>query len=196
MTPALAKQFGLSEPKGVLVSQVNKDSPAEKAGLEAGDVIVRYDGKEATDVRQLRDLVAATVPGTKIKIEVLRDGKEKTLTATIGTQTATTEAAAPSEEGASLLSKLGMTVQTLTPELAKQLGVEVEKGAVITDVTEGSPASLAGLQKGDVIVNADREPVASVEDLEQALAKAKDKDQVLLRVTRQSGSLFVVLQME
>ena len=196
MTPDLAKQFGLSEPKGVLVSQVNKDSAAEQAGIKDGDVIERFDGKEVTGVRELRDLVAATLPGTKVKIEILRDGKEKTLTAKIGAETAQTVAAAPSEEGASLLSKLGLTVQTLTPDLAKQLGVQAEKGAVITEVTDGSLASLAGLQKGDVIVNADRQPITSAADLQQALAKAKDKEQVLLRVTRQGGSLYVVLQMK
>jgi serine protease Do len=196
MTKDLAKQFGLSEPKGVLVGQVNKDSPAEKAGLKAGDVIVRYDGQAATSVRQVRDLVANTLPGAKVKIEIIRDGKEKTVTATIGNQAAETTAAAPSQEGASLLSKLGLTVQTLTPDLAKQLGVETEKGVAITNVGEGSLAELAGLQKGDVIVEADRQPVATVDELEQALAKAKDKSQVLLRVARQGGSLFVVLQMK
>ncbi len=196
LTADLAKQFGLSEPKGVLVGQVNKDSSAEKAGLKAGDVIVRYDGQEATNVRQLRNLVASTLPGTKVKIEIMREGKAETLTATIGHQTAETLAAASSEAGASALSKLGLTVQTLTPDMAKQLGVEVEKGVAITDVGESSLASLAGLQKGDVIVEANRQPVASVDDLEQALAKAKDQSQVLLRVTRQGGSLFVVLQMK
>jgi len=195
MTGDLAKQFGLSEAKGVLISQVNKDSPAEKAGIKVGDVIVHYDGSDVTGVRQLRNLVANTLPGTKVKIEVLRNGKEATLTATIGNQSGET-ARAPSEAGASLLSKLGLTVQTLTPDLAKQLGVEVEKGVAITDMNESGLASLAGLQKGDVIVEADRQPVASVDDLEQALARAKNKDQVLLRVTRPGGSLFVVLQMK
>jgi serine protease Do len=196
MTPDLAKQFGLSEPKGVLVSQVNKDSAADEAGIKDGDIIVRYDGKDVTGVRQLRDLVAATVPGTKVKMEILRDGKEETLTAKIGTLTAETAAAAPSEEGANLLSKLGLTVQTLTPDLAKQLGVEVEKGVAITDVADGSLASLAGLQKGDVIVSADRQPVANVDELEGVLTKAKAKEQVLLRVARQGGSLYIVLQMK
>jgi serine protease Do len=194
MTRDLAKQFGLSEPKGVLVSQVNNDSPAEKAGLKAGDVIERYDGKEVTGVRQLRNLVSNTLPGAKVKIEIIRDGKEETITATIATQTATGPLAAPSQAGASLLAKLGLTAQTLTPDLAKKLGVQVEKGVAITDVTEGSLASLAGLQQGDVIVMADRQSVDTVAELEQVLAKAKDKSQVLLRVTRQGQSLFMVLQ--
>jgi serine protease Do len=105
-------------------------------------------------------------------------------------------AAAPSEEGASMLSKLGLSAQTLTPDLAKQLGIEAEKGVVITDVNEGSLASLAGLHKGDVIVEADRQSVSNVDELEQVLAKAKDKDNVLLLVKKQGGSLFVVLQMK
>jgi len=197
ITKDLAKQFGLSETKGVLVSQVNKDSPAEKAGIKVGDVIVRYDGKDAEDVRHLRNLVAATAPGTKVKIGIIRNGKEETLTATIGQQEAeTTTAAGPSPEGADVLTKLGLSVQTLTPDLAKQLGVEAEKGVVITDVSEGSLASLAGLQKGDVIVEADRQPVSSADELEQVLVKDKDKDNVLLLVKRQGASVFVVLQMK
>jgi serine protease Do len=195
LTKDLAKQFGLSEPKGVLVSQVNKDSAAEKAGIKDGDVVVRYDGNDITGVRQLRNLVANTLPGTKVKIGILRNGKAETLTATIGNQPGET-AAASAEAGASLLSKLGLIVQTLTPDLAKQLGVEAEKGVAITDVNESSVASLAGLQKGDVIVEADRQPVSGVDTLEQVLAKNKDKDQVLLRVKRPGGSLFVVLQMK
>jgi serine protease Do len=196
MTRDLAKQFGLSEPEGVLVSQVNEGSPAEKAGLEAGDVIIRYDGKEANSVRQLRNLVAATTPGTKVRIEILRDGKSQTLSATIGTQTASTLRGVPSAEGADELAKLGLTVQTLTPDLARQLDVQATKGAVITEVGQGSLASLAGLQKGDVIVEADRQPVSNVADLEQAIAQAKDKGRLLLRITRQGGSLFVVLAMK
>ena len=197
VTRDLAKQFGLSETKGVLVSQVNKDSPAEKAGLKVGDVIVRYDGNAVEDVRHLRNLVAATAPGTKIKIGIIRNGHEETLTATIGQQGGeTTVAAGPSTEGADVLSKLGLSVETLTPDLAKQLGVEAEKGVVITDVGEGSLASLAGLQKGDVIVEADRQSVSTADELQQVLAKAKDKASVLLLVKRQGESLFVVLQMK
>jgi len=194
MNADLAKQFGLSEPKGVLVSQVNKGSAAEKAGIKNGDVIVRYDGSDITDVQQLRNLVANTLPGTRVKLEILRNGKTEPITATVGTLSE--ETAAASETGATLLTKLGLSVQTLTPDLAKQLNVAAKQGVVITDVNESSLASVAGLEKGDVIVEADRQPVADVDALEQALAKAKDRDQVLLRVTRPGGSLFVVLQMK
>jgi serine protease Do len=194
MTKDLASEFGLSEKKGVLISQVEKDSPAEKAGLKAGDVITRFDGHPATSVRELRNLVAGTAPGTKVKLEIIRDGKEQSLSVTVGTQTAQASTPETPEEGANILSKLGLTVQMLTPDLAKQLGAQTEHGVVITDVGEGSLASLAGLQRGDVIVDADRQPVSSVAGLEDVLAQARNKDHVLLRVKRQGTSLFVVLQ--
>jgi serine protease Do len=198
ITPALAPHFGLSETKGVLVSQVNEGSAADKAGIKVDDVIVRYNGQDVQGVRELRDMVAGTAPGTTVKIGILRDGKPQTLTITVGKQEAETAAAtpSPSAESSDVLSKLGLTVQTLTPGLAKQLGVEADKGAVITDVDEGSLAGLAGLQKGDVIVQADHQPVESDDQLQQVLAKAKDKDSVLLLVKRQKGSFFVAMQMK
>jgi len=194
MTDDLAKQFDLPKTEGVLVSQVNPDSPAEKAGMQDGDVIVQYDGKDVNSVYALRKLVANTLPGTKVQIGILRDGKPETLTATIGNQSEA--AAAPSETVANLLTRLGLTVQTLTPDLAQQLRVNVKHGVAITGVNESSLAALAGLQQGDVIVEAGHQPVANVDELENVLTKAKDKGQVLLRVARSNGSLFVVLQMK
>ena len=197
VTKELGRQFHLSETKGALVAEVMKSSAAEKAGIKAGDVILHYDGHAVADVRQLRNLVAATTPGTKVKIEFLRDGKTQTVTATIGTQSSHgPESNLGPGEGTNLLSKLGLSVQTLTPDLANQLNVQAEKGAVITDVGEGSLASLAGLQRGDVIVEADHRPIASADDLARAISNARDKDEILLRVARQDGSLFVVLRMK
>ena len=195
VTKELASEFGLPEPKGALVSQVVKDSPAAKAGLMPGDVVVGYDGQSVQDVRHMRNLVAATIPGTTVKIEIIRKGKKETLTATIGKQEGAALGILP-EAGEGVLPKLGLNVQTLTPELAKQFGVDSGKGVVITEVDEGSPVSLAGLRKGDVIVEADRKPVASVNELEHVLAEAKDKDSVLLLAKRQDGSVFVVLHMK
>jgi serine protease Do len=193
----LAKQFHLSEAKGALVSQVNKNSPAAEAGIKVGDVIVRYNRKEVEDTRQLRNLVAGTAPGSSVSIEVIRNGKHESLTATIGKLSAETPAAgaAPSGGGDQLAS-LGLRVQTLTRQLAQQYGLENEKGVVITAVQDGSVASMAGLQAGDLIVEADRQTVTNVTELESVLAKSKNKDRVLLLVKRKGGSLFVVLQMK
>ena len=196
VTPDLAAQFGLSEAKGALVAQVNADSPAAKAGIKPGDVIMRYDGKEVEDPAHLRNMVAATAPDTEVKVGILRNGKQETLTLRVGTLTPqmATEGA-PSEEGGAL-SKLGMSVQTLTPDLAKQFGIRGAEGAVITDVEEGGAASRAGLQPGDVIVEADRQKVANAGDLQEALDSAKDKDTALMLVKRKGASLFVVIRMK
>jgi len=196
VTKDLAKQFGLSELKGALVAQVNKDSPADKAGIKVGDVILRYDGHDVTDTRGLRNVVAATVPGTKVNIEVLRNGKSETVTAMVGKLETETATAAPSKEGESELAKLGLSVQTLTPDLAKQFNIENQQGVVVTDVHAGSVASLANLQQGDLILEADHQKVSNVADLEQILAKAKDKDSVLLLANHQGTTVFVVLQMK
>ena len=159
-------------------------------------MIVRYDGKEVENTAHLRNMVAATAPGTEVKVGILRNGKEETLTLRVGTLTPQmTAEATPSEEGGAL-SKLGMSVQTLTPDLAKQFGIRGAEGAVITDVEEGGPASLAGLQPGDVIVEADRQKVASAGDLQEALDNAKDKDTVLMLIKRKGASLFVVIRMK
>lgn len=158
-------------------------------------MIIRYGDQDVTGVRQLRDLVANTSPGTRVAIEIIRDGKKETLHATIGSQSRDTSAI-PSEIGANPLTKLGLKVETLTPDLANRLGANEQKGVVITGVTEGSLASLAGLQKGDVIVEAEHQAVSSVDELEQVLAKATSKSQVLLRGRRQGGSLFIVLQLK
>ncbi len=195
VSPDLAKQFHLSEAEGALVSQVRQNSPASAAGIKTGDVIVDYDGKKVTDTRQLRNWVAATVPGSRVRIELVRDGKHETLTATIGTLPAeTAEAGAVPGGSEDQLSALGLKARTLTPQLAHQFGLENEKGVVITAVEGGSVASTAGLQPGDLIAEVDRQRVTNISELKDALTKAKDKDRVLFLIKRKGGSLFVVLQ--
>jgi serine protease Do len=189
----LADQFKLADAKGALVAQVNKDSPAEKAGLKTGDVIIKYRGKAVADTRELRNAVAATAPGTKADLVVVRDGKEKTFTVTVGKLTPETMAAAESGK-ASTLEKFGLTVQPLTPELADEFGYKDEKGVLITDVDPDSPAGAANLQRGDLIVEANRQAVTTVSDLRDALAKSKDS--ALLLVKRKDASLFVVLRIK
>ncbi|MGE5220676.1 MAG: Do family serine endopeptidase [Chloroflexota bacterium] len=191
----LAKQFHLSEAKGALVAQVQQDSPAAKAGFKVGDVIVGYDGKKIDDTRHLRNLVAGTKPGAHVTIDVIRDGKKETLSATIGTLTEKmAQTGAGPAEGSDKLAELGLRLQALTPELARQYGLQNEKGVLITGVQGGSLAAAAGLQAGDLIAEVDRQPVTSIHELEDVLTKAKKKDTVLLLIKRNGGSLFVVLQ--
>lgn len=193
ITTDLAKQFHLPNTRGALVSQVNPNSPAARAGIRSGDDIVRFNGHDITDTRDLRNLVASTAPGSQVPVQVIRDGRTQTLTVTVGKLGGAAAAnATHGGGGASELSKLGLHVQTLTPELAGQLGIQGQQGVVITNVQEGSPASLAGLQPGDVILQADRKPVTSVQELTSALGTGGN--QVLLLVSRKGTDLYVVLQ--
>ena len=198
VTSELAKHFGLSDTKGALVAQVNKDSAAEKAGLKTGDVIVRYDGHEVQDTAHLRNMVATTKPGSQVKVVIIRGGKEETHDVTVGKLTAEEAAAGgPAEEGGgNAVAKFGFSVQTLTPDLAKQFGYEDEKGAIISDVDEGTPASSAGLQQGDLVAEVNRQKITSADDVQKALAKAKDAETVLLLIKRKGASLFVLLRMK
>lgn len=192
----LARQFGLSDNNGALVSQVTKDSPAGKAGIKVGDIIVRYSGKKIEDTRHLRNLVAATAPNEKVDITVLRDGKERTFKATVGElPPGKGEGEGDSEESKSTSSDLGLSVAPLTAANAKQYNLdENDKGVVVTDVDHGSPAADAELRPGDLITEVDRQPVTSVDEFQEALAKAKEKDSLLILVKRDGASRFVILR--
>ena len=191
----LAEEFHVPGDKGALVSQVVRDSPAEKAGLKAGDVIVRFDGKEVGDTGQLRNFVAATLPGTSSRIDVIRNGKEETFNVTIGKLGAEAVASAGSARKAeSKLANLGLNVRTLTADMANQFGVEGNKGVLITGVDEGSLASASGLQAGDLIVEADHKPVANVSELQAALGKGRN--QILLLVRRKNGDIYLVFRLK
>jgi len=195
VTRELGEQFHVPGNRGALVAQVNRGSPAEKAGLKTGDVIVRFDGKDINDTGQLRNIVAATAPGTKAGVDVIRDGKEKTFTVTVGKLGEETVASAEStQNGKGQLAKLGLTVHTLTPDLANQFGVEGEQGVVITQVERGSLASASGLQAGDLIVQADRKPVSSVGELQKILST--NEDQILLLISRKGGDIFLVFRLK
>jgi serine protease Do len=193
----LAKQFGLSDTKGVLIAQVNKDSPAEKAGIKVGDVILRFDGKAVEDTSYLRNLVAATVPGTKADVVVLRDGKEKTIRVTIGTLTAETGGTGAEEGGETeSASSIGITVAPLTADKAKELGYEKDEGVLITEVEDNSPAARAELRPGDLITEINRDKVTSVAQCKDAVAKAKDKESILVLIKRQGASRFVIVKLK
>ncbi len=206
ITPDLAKQFRVPAPpsggeyKGALIAQVNPGSPAEKAGLRPGDVVVAFQGKPVEDTQNLRNLVAESAPGSKVELTIIRDGKEQKLSATVGQLSAPPSApGGPPEgeggEGSAGASRLGLTVTPLTPSLARQLGLRDEKGVLVTDVDEGSPSSSAGVREGDLITEVDRHKVTNLADLDKALSKADPKKGILLLVKRQGASLYIVLQM-
>ena len=191
MTPELAKAFKLEPDHGVLVAEVVPDSPAAKAGLKTGDVITEYDGHTITKAGDLPRLVSATPVGQNATVRVLRDGKPLTMTAQVATLPEPQQAA---EANPASGKSLGLTVQPLTPALAKRLEVPDKAGLVVADVADGSPAAEAGIQSGDVIVEANRQPVHTVAALRKAIADQKAGEPTLLRIHRKDASLFVAIE--
>ena len=179
---ALADNFGLDGPRGALVSSVQDDSPAAKAGLQAGDVIVGYNGKAVQRSTDLPYQVAATRPGTTAKVEVWRDGKTRTLDVRVGTREAPRSLA--QADDAEAKGKLGVAVRPLTPE-DKRAGVE--KGVVVEQV--GGAAAKAGVRAGDVIIAANRTPVTTPDELRAAIEKAGKTVALLIR--RDDAQIFV-----
>ncbi len=192
VTQELAKALHLPEGKGALVSQVMPDSPAAKAGLQAGDVIVAYEGHTVAKSSDLPRLVAATPIDRNVAITVFRDGRSQILMAKVADLSEPQQVAAAAEARGTH----GLAVQPLTPELARQLGVKDRSGVVVAGVQDGSPADEAGVQPGDVIVQVDRKPVHSVADLRRALAEHKAGEPMLFQIHRKDTSLFVAIKIE
>jgi serine protease Do len=180
---ALAQNFGLDKAEGALVSSVQKDSAAAKAGIEPGDVILKMDGKTITSSNELPPMVAAVKPGSDVKLQLWRDGKAKDLTVTVGKyEGATTVAAA--DQGAAQ-GKLGVAVRPLSPDERKS--ADLTNGVVVEDVA--GAAAKAGVRPGDVIVSVNRTPVKSPEQLRELIGKAGKT--VALLVQRDDARIFI-----
>ncbi len=175
---ALAKNFGLNKAKGALVSNIVNDGPADKGGLQRGDVIVEVNGKAILNSHTLPLMVAKLSPGSRAELKIIRNGQTRKITVTLGKLPETAEVAnlPPQKMG----KKLGIQVQDLTPEIAQQHQSNSGKGAIITNVVPGSPASRAGLRRGDVIIEANRKPVEKAADLGKILTFGKDAVNVFL----------------
>lgn len=188
VTPELAASLGISPARGALVASVAEGGPAEKAGVKVGDVIVEYDGKPIKDSNQLPIVVARTEVGKKVQLKVLRDKKEIRITVPIAElKDEEIVASTPKRED------LGLTVQQLTPQIARSLGLKRVEGVVITSVDPQSPAAEAGLRQGDVILEVNRKPIGSLSDFEKAVGGNKDKN-LLFLIRRGESDLFLALK--
>lgn len=189
----LATSFGRKQAGGALISEVTKDSPAEKSGLKQGDIIIAIDEIPVTSVADLRNKIAMTPPNTGLTLRVLRDGKERDLAATVGELPA--EMATIAQQVTSkTLSEVGLTVQDLTEEIAEQFGYSTDQGVLIADVEQGSPAAQAGMQAGYLIEEVNRTRVRNLEELEVAMQETATPNRILLRIRAGEQSRYVVLQ--
>ena len=188
LTPELAKSFGLKEEKGALVSQVVQGGPADKAGIERGDVIVEFDGKKIADANELPRIVALTPVGKTVDVKVLRGGKAVDREVKIAEMDRKEKVA-----DVATRQPLGMTVQNITPEIAKGLGLQTETGVVVASVVPGSPAAKADIRSGDVIQQVNQKPVKDVEDFKQKIESVKDHETILFLIQRGESSLFAAL---
>ena len=194
VTSDLASSLGLSEVRGALVNNVQPGSPAERAGIKRGDVIVAFNGSTVTDSNSLRNQVARTQPGTDVTLTISRDNREQQTRVILGELPAERlTAAADSPSGGSDTGKLGIRVEPLTPSLADRLNLRAGvQGLVVTDVDPVGPAADAGVRENDVIEEVNRQSVRSVEDLLTAVRGAGTKPSLLL-VNRGGNSLFLTV---
>lgn len=187
-----AKALGLDEAGGALVAEVMKDQPAEKAGIEPGDVIMEVEGEPVDDPNELTSIVAGKKPGTRVEMLVYRDGKTKTYKVTL-TERRTLQTAEKPQKQERDGPAIGVTVRNLTEEEADSL--DIDKGLLVMSVVPGAPAAEAGLAPGDVLVEAAQQPVGTVDELREVL-ESTDKDVVMLRVKRRGRSLFLTMSMK
>jgi len=194
VTEELAKSFHLKEPRGALVADVVPGGPAEKAGIERGDVIVEFDGKDIKEMNELPRIVANTPVGKKVKVKVLRDGRPKVFTVTIGELKEEREyALRPTTE--EFEEEIGIEVEPVTEEIARRFGLKKPEGVIVSRVAPGSPAYDAGVRRGDIIQEINRKVIRDLDDYQEAMAEARNKDSLLLLVRRGDNTIYLALSL-
>ncbi|UCH79664.1 MAG: DegQ family serine endoprotease [Nitrospiraceae bacterium] len=187
----IAEHFNLKEQKGALVAEVVEDSPAEKAKLERGDVIIRYDGREVDDPDHLRNMVAATLPEAKVEISVMRDGKEMNRTVEIGEIPSDINVASGSYEYDNVLD--GVSVQNLTPELRNSLSIPKRVSGVLVNAVDADSAAAGAVKKDDVIMEINRRNIMNADTYRKVVSKIGSGDGVLLLLYRNGATIYITL---
>lgn len=200
LSPQVKKALGITS--GVSVQEVFPNTPASKAGMQSGDIIISFNGVAVKDRPSLQEYVEKLEAGKSYPAVLLRDGEQVKLDITLEQRTSDSYVKdSPNKEKSpdkteQQVAKLGFKAQTLTSEIAQQLGLEGVKGAVIVQVGSNTPAAQAGLQQGDLIVRVGNSRVSSLEDLQKAVSEANLKEGVLFQVRRQNKTVYVLIQGE
>jgi len=190
VTPEIAESLGLEHARGALVADVVEDGPAAAAGIKVGDVIVDFNGTPVNESNELPLLVARTPVGTTVTVNVLREKESFDVRVTIAELKDEEVAAATQGEG----ERLGLSVQNLTPEIAQTLGIEGVKGVVVTSVESGSPAEDAGLRRGDVVLEVNRNAVEDTDSYRKALKASEKAKNVLFLIRRGENTIFLAVK--
>ncbi|HVR19410.1 MAG TPA: PDZ domain-containing protein, partial [Polyangiaceae bacterium] len=191
----LSVAMKLPTSSGVLISDVQPGSPAQKAGLKRGDVVVKIEGRSVETTGNFRNAIALGGSGKKVNIELYREGKLQTLAVALGEMPQDKTVTGPSTSGGGPAGGLdGLALSELTPEIRQRLnlGNDVAKGLAVMRVAQGSPAARAGLRPGDVLLEVNRKPIGTVREFEELYGKTKGN--VLLLLHRQGSTVFVVVR--
>ena len=201
---ALSKQFKTPIGQGTIIGRIVSDSPADKAKLQQGDVILNFAGQNVTSPRNLQGIVEKLTTGKAYDMTILRDGEKTKVSVTVNEMPADyslagrgkpkIERPSPKDDESDSSKDLGIDVRELTPELSKQLGVEDAEGVVISSVQTNSPADLAGLSAGNIIEKVGSQTVKSLDEFRKAMKDSSSADGVLLLIRTRTGSQFVVIQ--
>ena len=195
LTPSLARSVSYANTEGALVSDLSADSPAYRAGLRSGDVITEFDSQKVASPKQLTELVADTAVGKTVQVKYVRDGHTQSTSIKLGERPSRDEA----ENRETLKpsnAKLGISVTTVTPEIASELKLKTASGAVIEQVQPDSPAAEAGLRRGDVIHRLNRTPITNAQELTDAVRSLSGEKEVALQVERNGQLTFISVTLE
>lgn len=188
ITEDIAGAFGLNPMKGVLISSVMKQTPADKYGLKRGDIILEFNGQEISEIRQLQKLVASSLMDVDLSVKVLRNGEEKVVLVKLE-EMGSKEKELPSKE-----QKWGIIAQEIKPEIAKGLGIEVERGVIVSEVKENSLAEKSGVHRGDIVLEVNREEVKNLEEYLEKINRLKKGEYVLMFVKRGENTHYLAFK--
>ncbi|MGB7070407.1 MAG: DegQ family serine endoprotease [Pyrinomonadaceae bacterium] len=203
LTEDTAKALELADASGIIISNVRPGSSADKAGLKRGDIVTAINGEKIEDTNVLRNKVAGTLPGTEIRLTILRDGNPQELTATLDEYNSEGEPkegrsdkpeTAPNTQKEEGDGKLGLSLQPVSPEIAGQLDLPPDSGGlIVTNVDQNGPAAAEGIARGDVVLEVNRQPVKTIEEVRSALEKSGDRP-ILLLVNRRGQTIYLTVR--
>lgn len=190
ITPDLAQSFNLKETDGALVGDVIPNGPADQAGIERGDVIVRFNNEAVVEMEELPKIVAATSPGKEVDVVVIRDGQKKTIKVKLEVLKDEPVKVASTQD------TMGLQVQDITPEIAQSLKLDLKEGVLVSDVTAGKSAAEAGMRRGDVITEVNRKAIRNTGDYRRETSGLKSGDTALMLVRRGGSTIYVAVKLQ